>query len=46
MTSENFTYRFQCGGQRQDVYCIALDFFNHLGEIPIQDLGGKNNAHR
>ena len=41
-THERYIYKFQNAGNRCDTYCIALEFFNRAGEIPVEKLGGRN----
>ena len=40
-THERYIYKFQSAGSRCDTYCISLNFFNKVGEIPVEKLGGS-----
>lgn len=38
---ERYIYKYQNAGSRYDTYCISLAFFNKVGDIPIEKLGGN-----
>lgn len=44
--TEGYVHKIQIAHVRKTVYCIKLTFFNQTGEIPIEKLGGGNDAAR